>query len=112
MAMLRFTARSIAAAAAAGRASRSARAFARLVDVARVRARDGIAVERHDRVGEVIALVRLDPGLDAAAADESRHQGSQADMPNLQRAHRITPGAERGLESGTRSRSPACNRDG
>src|SRR5690242_9709481 len=77
MRRMRFTLASIAAATAATAAGGAARAFARLVDVARVGARDRIPIERHDRIGEVVALVRLDPRLNAAAGDGKTASGEQ-----------------------------------
>src|SRR6185295_400802 len=64
----RFTDTSVAAAAAARPTGGAARAFALVVDVIDVGARNRIRIERHDLVGHVIALVGLDPRLDAATA--------------------------------------------
>src|SRR5262245_49701051 len=69
---------SVAAAAAAGRAQRSARALARLVNVVRVLRRDGIALERHDGIGEAVALVGLHPRLHAGAGAELERDERQS----------------------------------
>jgi hypothetical protein len=57
----------VAAAAAAGCALAAARALASFVDVLYVSRRHRVAVERHYRVGQAIALIGFYPWLDAAA---------------------------------------------
>src|SRR5690606_12149478 len=70
----------VAAAAAARRAFAAAGGLARLVDVLYVGARHRIAIQRHDRVGEAVALVGLHPGLDAAAGrQDERHAEREED---------------------------------
>ena len=54
---------SIASATATGAARSAARAFARLEYVVEVGRRHRIALKRHDRIREFLALVRLDPGF-------------------------------------------------
>src|SRR5450631_4799454 len=58
---------SIAPAAPARGAGRAVRAFARAEHMLEIHARNRITVERHDRIGEVLALIGLDPRLDRRA---------------------------------------------
>src|SRR5688572_9770184 len=78
----------VTAAAAAGAAQRAARAFACLVHVVEVRRGNGIRIERHDRIGERLALVRLDPRLDVAAAGQRECQyTANRQPPTVDRFH-------------------------
>src|SRR3954467_11487152 len=54
----------VAATAAPLHAGGAARAFAHGVDVVDVLGREQVAVRLHDRVGQALAVVGLDPGLD------------------------------------------------
>src|SRR5690606_10393356 len=62
---------SVAATAAPGAAGGAPRAFARFVDMVQIRARDRVAIPRHDRIGDPVTLIRLDPRLHRAAAHEN-----------------------------------------
>src|SRR5512147_2024471 len=90
----RFTNTSVAAATAARSTRRTTRAFARVVNVVDIGTRNRVGIERHDLVRHVIALVGLDPRLDAAAAQhtaaERRESGARYCTMNSDRRHRLT----------------------
>src|SRR5690606_12439464 len=65
---------SVTSGAAAGAAERASCAFARFEHVVHVGARDGMRIQRHDRIAERLTLVRLDPRLDIAARAERRRR--------------------------------------
>src|SRR4051812_12093375 len=64
---------SVTTASAAGAARRAPRAFARVEHVVQIGRRHRVAVERHDRIREMLALVGLYPRLDRAATDCRDH---------------------------------------
>src|SRR3954454_16881512 len=67
---LEYLTRSVTAASAADDSSGSAGRLACLEDVLQVDGRYRIRIERHDRVGQMLALVRFDPGLHWTAGGE------------------------------------------
>src|SRR5471032_3371846 len=72
----------IAATAASLHARRPARAFAHGVDVVLLAARQFVERGLHHRIGETLAFVRLDPGLDRlvrAARRAREHEGGADD---------------------------------
>src|SRR5580765_4089075 len=72
---LEYFTRSIAAAAAAYDAGGTAGAFARLEHMFEVHGGNRVGVEGHDRIGQMFALVGLDPGLHGAAGRKRHHPG-------------------------------------
>jgi ribonuclease HII len=73
----------VTTAAAATAAGGAARTFARFEHVIEEVLRDGCARERHDRIGEILAIVRLHPRLDRTAACR---QDGKGDEPTPQQA--------------------------
>src|SRR6185295_14504257 len=72
----------VAATATSLDAGRPARAFTNVADVLEVLVRQRVARQLHDRVGEALALVRLDPRLelgDRAAGEQRRAEQGGAD---------------------------------
>src|SRR5262245_39744041 len=70
--------RRLAAATAATRSAfGAARAGARFVHVVQVRRRDRIAIEAHDRIGEIVPLVRAYPRLDRHATARRTRDNQQ-----------------------------------
>ena len=51
---------------------------------------DRVAIERHDRIGEVLSLVGLDPGLDAAAAGGGEQRESTENAGGDRHGHSLT----------------------
>src|SRR5690348_1007826 len=68
---------SVASAAAADGARGAPGALARFEHMIEVGARDGVSIESHDRIGEMLALVRLHPWLDRRARRDRDEQGGR-----------------------------------
>src|SRR4051812_80810 len=83
----RGSSRLIAAATATAAAGGAARAFARFEHVIEEFLRDGGAREGHDRIRQVLPVVRLHPRLDRAAARE----GDDSDDEQAAGAHDGSP---------------------
>ena len=60
---------SVTAAAAARGNSGAARTLTRIINVMQVTCRNRISIKAHDRICEVSAFVRFDPGLDCATGN-------------------------------------------
>src|SRR5690349_22142225 len=81
---------SVAATTASLDACRAARALAHAALVLEMLVGEHVARQLHDRIGEALALVGLDPRLDAAAAEQQRRR-----EPRDEREASRTPGPAR-----------------
>src|SRR4051794_33628256 len=79
----------VAATTASLDAGRAAPGFAHVANVLEVLVRQRVARELHDRVGETLALVRLDPGLELGhcAAREQRRAQQGSGRERAQHRH-------------------------